>query len=68
MTINVILNGMNRQFPEGYSLADITANLGLNNKKVVAEMDGKIVMQNNFATLKIKEGSKIELVKIVGGG
>lgn len=68
MKINVILNGSDKQFPEEYTLFDIMKELGLNDRKIVAEVDGTVIMPDNFAALRLKEGSRVEFIKIVGGG
>ena len=50
------------------TIMDLLAELKINNFALVAEIDGKIVSQKDFANTKISPGQSIELVHFVGGG
>ena len=64
------INGADRQFPAGIpqNLAELLAQLGINQATVVAEINGEIVERRNFAQTQLSSGQAVELVRFVGGG
>jgi thiamine biosynthesis protein ThiS len=65
------INGTEKQFPQDRlpkTLAELLAELKIDQATVVAEIDGQIVARINFATAPIQPGQSIELVRFVGGG
>jgi thiamine biosynthesis protein ThiS len=65
------INGTEKQFPQDRlptTLAELLAELKIDQATVVAEIDGRIVPRINFATAAIQPGQAIELVRFVGGG
>jgi len=54
------------QFPA--NLAELLRYLNIEAATVVAEVDGRIIERENFATTKLSEGQSIELVRFVPGG
>ena len=66
----LIINGNEKQFPDALpdTLADLIAQLEVESKTIIAEIDGKIVERDNFSKTKVTNGQKIELVRFMGGG
>jgi sulfur carrier protein len=64
------INGEDKQFDGGLpgTLSQLLAELKVDEATVVAEIDGAIIERNNFASTKLSEGQKIELIRFVGGG
>lgn len=67
----VVINGETREFaPENFprSVAALCAALRLAPETVAAEVDGTVVVPSAFGEERIKSGSTVELVRLVGGG
>ena len=64
------INGNKKEFPDGLSrtLADLLAQMGIENATIVAEIDGEIVERDKFSQTKIINGQSIELIRFMGGG
>lgn len=64
----VIANGDQVSLPDGAHLTDLLAVLGLGEKWVVAERNGRPVDRPDMAATVLAEGDRIELVRAVAGG
>lgn len=62
------LNGEQREFPDGLTVAALVAQLGMKPDRVAVELNLEIVPRSNWDTTAIKSGDKLELVHFVGGG
>jgi len=67
-TITIIANGQPRDIPAGSTIADLLHTLQITHKRVVAQLDGEIVPRETFDQAILREGSKLELITMVGGG
>ncbi|NGZ76510.1 sulfur carrier protein ThiS [Saccharibacillus alkalitolerans] len=65
--VNLIVNGIRREL-EAASVADVVERLGLAGRPVVAEVDGEVLVQEEWASAEVRDGMRIELVHFVGGG
>jgi len=65
--MEVVLNGETRRVSAD-TVSALIAEFGLENKLLVVEIDGAIIPKEHWATTRIGEGMKIELVHFVGGG
>jgi len=66
--ITVNINGTKRQFPESISVASLIEEMELTGKRIALERNGEIVPRSSFATQKLVEGDKLEVVVAVGDG
>ena len=66
MTIQ--LNGEQRDFPDGLSLAALVEHLGMKADRVAVELNLEIVPRANWQSAQLKNGDKLEIVHFVGGG
>lgn len=66
--IRVTVNGKPEECPEGTTVAAMAEKLDMAGKSAVAELDGAILSKNEFENHRLKEGSKLELIRFVGGG
>jgi sulfur carrier protein len=67
--IMLAVNGAERRIPDGWSLADLLASLGLDARTVVVERNGTIVRdRSSFASIELGSNDSIEIVHFVGGG
>lgn len=66
--INVVINGDQREIPEGRNITDLLESLGLHPRLIVVEYNREILDRENFSSTEVREGDALELVHFVGGG
>jgi thiamine biosynthesis protein ThiS len=62
------VNGEERPFEDGKTVADLIAELGLGAKRIAVELNREIVPKAEYGSRAIREGDAIEIVQFVGGG
>jgi thiamine biosynthesis protein ThiS len=67
-TITIIANGQPRTVKAGSTIADLLQELAIAPARVVAQLDGVIMARSDFERSILQEGSRLELVTLVGGG
>ena len=66
MTLHI--NGEQREFPDGLTVAALVAQLGMKPDRVAVELNLEIVPRANWEATILKNGDKLEVVHFVGGG
>jgi sulfur carrier protein len=66
--MEVIVNGAAREIPDGLTVKDLVAHLGLADGPVAVEINREIVPRAEHAARKVAAGDAIEIVHFVGGG
>ncbi len=66
--MNLIINGEDRKFSSGLTVATLLAELGLKPDRVAVELNRDLVPRDHWDTTQLNEGYKIEIVHFVGGG
>jgi thiamine biosynthesis protein ThiS len=66
--MNLFLNGEARQTDDGMTVASLLESLGLPQKGVAVERNREIVPRSLYATTRLEEGDRLEVVQFVGGG
>ena len=66
--MEVIVNGSSREIPEGLTVKDLVAHLGLSDGPVAVEINREIVPRAEHAARSVATGDTIEIVHFVGGG
>jgi sulfur carrier protein len=66
MTVHV--NGEPREVPEGTTVEGLIALAGLGRAACAAEVNRQIVPKKRHAETALREGDRVELVSLVGGG
>jgi sulfur carrier protein len=66
--MTVIINGQERQVPEGTTVAGLVQSLGLATGACAAEVNRELVPKRRQAEQPLREGDRVELVSLVGGG
>ncbi len=66
--IAIEVNGETRQVPDGASVADLLALLGLAAPKVAVERNLEIVPRSAWASTRLAPGDRLEVVHFIGGG
>ncbi len=67
-TITVIANGQPREVQVGSTIADLLQEASIAPMRVVVQLDGVIVPRSDLEKAVLQEGSKLEIVTLVGGG
>lgn len=67
-TIDVHLNGKDRQIDAGQTVHGLLKSLELNPLLVVVELNREILARDQFGDVIIENGDRLELVHFVGGG
>jgi thiamine biosynthesis protein ThiS len=62
------INGEQRDFPDGLSLAALVGQLGMKPDRVAVELNLEIVPRTQWDATTLKNGDKLEVVHFVGGG
>lgn len=66
--MEVIVNGLAREIPDGLSVKDLVVHLGLTAGPVAVEINREIVPRADHAARQLAAGDAIEIVHFVGGG
>lgn len=66
--ITLQVNGKVRSFPFPMILPDALQKLGFNSRLVVVEYNGEILHKQLWQSTTIKDGDRLEVVTIFGGG
>ena len=66
--ITVQVNGESRTCSSQTQLPQLLEQLGLNPRLVAVEYNGEILHRQFWSQTQMKEGDKVEIVTIVGGG
>lgn len=66
--MKLIINGEEKEFKVGISLAEVLRELSLEGKVMAAAVNMDIVKQNCWNSCILQEKDKLELLDFVGGG
>jgi len=66
--MNIIVNGIKKNFTSGLTLEMLLTELGHANKKVAVEVNEEIIPRSQLKNKLVVDGDKIEIIKAVGGG
>ncbi|HEX2274101.1 MAG TPA: sulfur carrier protein ThiS [Acidimicrobiales bacterium] len=66
--MTVVSNGEPVELPEGATVDDLLAKLGLGGRWVLVERNGEPVARRELASTVLAEGDRLELVRAVAGG
>ena len=66
--LNLSLNGEERRLTATETLLDLLAELELDPRAVVVELNRRIVRRPELAETRLADGDAVELVHFVGGG
>ncbi len=68
--LRIEVNGKKRKrrVPDGRTVAGLLADLGLDGRLVVVELNRQIVRRNEIEHVALEDGDRVEIVHFVGGG
>ncbi|MEC7847436.1 MAG: sulfur carrier protein ThiS [Gemmatimonadota bacterium] len=67
-SIQVQVNGKEREVQSGLSVHELVESLDLNPLLIVVELNREILSRDQFKDVHVSEGDAVELVHFVGGG
>lgn len=67
-TIQVRLNGKDREVADGHTVRSLLESLELHPSLVVVELNREILARDSYVETPVRDGDTIELVHFVGGG
>ena len=62
------VNGEQREFGNGLSVAALLGELALDQQQVAVELNRQVVPRTEHARTLLQEGDELEVVTLVGGG
>ena len=67
-SIQVQVNGKEREVQSGLSVHELVESFDLNPLLIVVELNREILSREKFKDVQVSEGDAVELVHFVGGG
>jgi len=65
--MNIQLNGEHREV-SATTVAELVVELGLEKRMLAVERNLEVVPKSEYATTKLAEGDRLEVVHMIGGG
>ncbi|HET6330301.1 MAG TPA: sulfur carrier protein ThiS [Holophagaceae bacterium] len=66
--MKLLLNGAEREAPALATVAELSTWLGLPDFGTAIELNGAVVRRAEHPATSLREGDRLEIVKLVGGG
>lgn len=66
--MDLTINGEERSFDDGLTLASLIERLGMKQDRVAVELNRDIVQRDKWASTALNSGDRLEIVHFVGGG
>ena len=66
--MKVFINGVEKEFGSGISLAELITQLDLPAPRIAIELNREVVRRSDWGGTMLKDDDRIEIVHFVGGG
>jgi len=66
--VRVTVNDEPRELPDGATVAELVAALGLGPRRIAVELNRDIVPRATWADRRLRDGDVVEVIHFVGGG
>ena len=66
--VNILLNGKPREEPAELTVAELLARLEMPSRGIAVELNQQVVPRQRHGEQKLRDGDRIEIVSLVGGG
>ena len=66
--VTILVNGQPRQVADGATVAQLIADLKLDDRPLAVEVNLELVPRSGHAEYRLAEGDRLEIVTLVGGG
>jgi len=68
LSMRLQINGDEKEFRDGLSVADLIDELGMKADRVAVELNREIVPRAQWTATALHDGDELEIVHFVGGG
>ena len=66
--MKVVVNGENRDVPEGCTVSALVVELGLDGRPIAVEVNRRVVPRGEHPVTRLVKDDRVEVVHFVGGG
>jgi sulfur carrier protein len=66
--VNILLNGTPHEEPAELTVAELLSRLEMPSRGIAVELNQQIVPKSRHTEQKLRDGDRIEIVSLVGGG
>ncbi len=66
--MEIQVNGASRESPPGETVATLLTRIGLASQPCAVEVNRSVVPKRDHAKAELRDGDKVEIVTLVGGG
>ncbi len=66
--LTIRLNGESQRIPAGLTIAELIAQLALQDRRIAVELNGTILPRGQHAQRQLLANDQIEIVTAIGGG
>lgn len=66
--MKVVINGEEKEIPDGMTLAELVTHLEMNPKFIAVERNRELVPRSEHADCQLQDQDQLEIVTLVGGG
>jgi thiamine biosynthesis protein ThiS len=66
--LTIVLNGSNREAPEGATVLLLLESIGLAPGRVAVEVNGRVIRRVDHPRVELRDRDRVEVVQLVGGG
>jgi thiamine biosynthesis protein ThiS len=68
MTMQIVLNGNEHELQDEMSLSQLVESLGIDRRLIAVAHNGDVVPRDTYERIRVHEGDRVEIVRMVGGG
>ena len=68
MLMKIVVNGKEHEVADGLSVDGLLTHLGVKREFTAVAVNREITPKSDYASLKLSEGDKLEIVRPMGGG
>jgi sulfur carrier protein len=68
MNMMLLVNGESHPLAENATVAELLADFAVHPQRVAVEVNEKLVRRAVFSETRLREGDRVEIVTLVGGG
>lgn len=68
MSILIYVNGKKEEYPDGIKISDLLKEKKVRPEVLTVELNDEIVKRDEYETLVLKEGDRLEIIFFMGGG
>jgi thiamine biosynthesis protein ThiS len=66
--VRVTVNDEPRELPDGATVAELVARLGLGPRRIAVEVNRDVVPRATYGSVALSDGDVVEIIHFVGGG